>query len=200
MSKPDLKALSTGTVLDPDGTVVKISTLWAEHPVVLVFLRHFACIACRAHAEKIWKERSQFEALGAQLVFIGNGLPHFIESFKEDLGLQGSQIFTDPGLSLYKAAGLERSLLATAGPSALGNLLKLRREGFKAAVIGPGVGDVLQQGGVVAIDTQGEVVYQFVSKYQGHCPSPEETQQLLAILAPPPSRQKRSKASTTART
>jgi hypothetical protein len=34
----DLAAL---TVLDLDGAAVPLGSLWAEHPVVLVFLRHY---------------------------------------------------------------------------------------------------------------------------------------------------------------
>lgn len=29
------------TVLDPDGRVVPLASLWQDHPVVLAFIRHF---------------------------------------------------------------------------------------------------------------------------------------------------------------
>ncbi len=34
-------ALADAEVLSTDGTPTKVATLWAERPVVLVFLRHF---------------------------------------------------------------------------------------------------------------------------------------------------------------
>lgn len=34
-------ALARLTVLDESGTVVPLKGLWAEHPVVLAFVRHF---------------------------------------------------------------------------------------------------------------------------------------------------------------
>jgi hypothetical protein len=35
------EAFSSLTVLDPKGVVVKVASLWAEKPAVIVFLRHF---------------------------------------------------------------------------------------------------------------------------------------------------------------
>lgn len=33
--------LASATVLDPDGSPHRLEELWAERPVVLVFLRHY---------------------------------------------------------------------------------------------------------------------------------------------------------------
>ena len=41
MSDTVPSALADATVLDERGAVVRLGTLWAERPVVLVFLRHF---------------------------------------------------------------------------------------------------------------------------------------------------------------
>jgi hypothetical protein len=37
----DLNALSDVALSDPDGTTHRLGELWRDHPVVLVFLRHF---------------------------------------------------------------------------------------------------------------------------------------------------------------
>ena len=37
----DLAALADITLADPDGTAYRLGDLWADRPVVLVFLRHF---------------------------------------------------------------------------------------------------------------------------------------------------------------
>jgi hypothetical protein len=37
----DVEALSSMRLADPDGETHRLGDLWAERPVVLVFLRHF---------------------------------------------------------------------------------------------------------------------------------------------------------------
>ena len=37
----DLRALAAVTLADPGGKSQRLGDLWAEQPVVLVFLRHF---------------------------------------------------------------------------------------------------------------------------------------------------------------
>lgn len=37
----DIEALSSLELADPDGEIVRLGDLWADRPVVIVFLRHF---------------------------------------------------------------------------------------------------------------------------------------------------------------
>src|SRR5438105_1388446 len=106
MSKPDMKLLSQCTVLDLQGAAKPIAEFWAEQPAILVFLRHFGCIECHAQAKRIWTDHTKYESRGAKIVFIGNGQPHFIQMYKEDLGITDAPIYTDPSLKSFEAAGL----------------------------------------------------------------------------------------------
>ena len=46
----DLAALGALSLSDSTGTKYELGDLWADPPVVLVFLRHFGCLHCREHA------------------------------------------------------------------------------------------------------------------------------------------------------
>ena len=104
----DINALANTTVLDSEGRQLKLGQIWSSGPVILIFLRHFACISCRAHASQVWREKEQYQKNGARIVFIGNGDPSFIEEFRSSLDLQGALILTDPSLESFRAAGLRK--------------------------------------------------------------------------------------------
>ena len=43
----DTRALGAATVLDTAGERVRLADQWADHPAVIVWLRHFGCVFCR---------------------------------------------------------------------------------------------------------------------------------------------------------
>jgi hypothetical protein len=61
-------------------------------------------------------------AKGADLYVIGNGTPNFIAGFRDQTKYQGP-IYTDPSLTVYKAAQLKRSVTSTLDPRSLGKAL-----------------------------------------------------------------------------
>jgi hypothetical protein len=48
----DADRLSAATVLDPDGTSVRLGSLSEDQPAVVVRLRHFGCIFCSGHGAR----------------------------------------------------------------------------------------------------------------------------------------------------
>lgn len=52
------------------GRVLKLSDLWAEKPVLFLFLRRLGCAICRNYAAILRDAVSQFEAKGVQVVAI----------------------------------------------------------------------------------------------------------------------------------
>lgn len=48
---------------DDTGQLVRLSALWQEHPLVLLFVRHFGCPLCREHA------------VGVQRTITDSGMP-----------------------------------------------------------------------------------------------------------------------------
>jgi peroxiredoxin len=171
----DIVSLANHKILDESGEAIKVGTLWRDHPVIFIFLRHFACVGCRAHAVQVWSEREKYEKNGARIVFISNGAPNFIQAFKEDLGITDAKVLTDPELVSFRAAGFRRGFLAALGPKSLVNGLTLMSKGHSNGKVEAGTGDYWQLGGVVVIQTDGRVSYHYISQSLGDYPDAEET-------------------------
>lgn len=103
---------------------------------------------------------SDFEALGARLVIVGNGWPAMAKAFAERSGLPDATLLTDPSLQSYAAAGLKRSALLTLGPRGWLPYIRTMKKGFRQ---GRTKGDPWQQGGALVIAAGGEVLYRHVS-------------------------------------
>ena len=99
--------------------------------MLFVYLRHFACIACRAHAAEIWKDRESYLAKGLRIIFVSNGSPLFIQTFREDLGLDKAEIFTDPERESYQACEFHRSVGRAIGHKGIFNGIKLFAQGHR---------------------------------------------------------------------
>ena len=108
--------------------------------------------------------------LGADLVVIGNGAPHFIAGFRENTGYRGP-LYVDPSLAAYRAANLKRGLLRTLNPSVAVKAVGAWRRGARQ---GGFEGDLAQQGGVLVILPSGEVPYWHVSAIAGDNAPAEE--------------------------
>jgi peroxiredoxin len=176
----DILTLANTTVFAPPGRQLKLGQLWQKQPVIMVFLRHFACIACRAHADQIWQARANYEKTGAKLVFIGNGNPDFIAKFQEDLGMQEALVLTDPSLESFKAAGFRRSYFAILNPKVHAKVRQLKVQGYQYPDTKEGGGSKFQLGGVLAVDTKSKVLYHFRSEYLGDYPSEPHIEMIKA--------------------
>lgn len=164
-------ALGEQTILDENGKQVLVKTLWERTPVVLIFLRHFACIACRAHAREVWNQRRLYEANGTKIAFVGCGSPENIARFRREMHLEGAPIYTDPGLNAFSAAGFKRSFLGSLGFQAAANFLNLASRGYWQTKHRTGDGDKLQLGGVVLVMPDGHVRYKYTSTATGDFPT-----------------------------
>jgi peroxiredoxin len=180
--KPVPEALARVEVLGRDGAKRSLGELWREGPVVLVYLRHFACIACTEHVAELAPHVPALEALGVKVVLIGNGAPHFIDGFiaRNGIGPQ-VEVVTDPSLEVFRLAGMERSRASTYGPRAAYNAGRAMLRGCRQTAI---EGDVLQQGGVVVIDPSGEVAYVHRDRALGdHPPTAEILEAARAVAS-----------------
>ena len=168
-------------VVERDGTQRPLSDLWRDGPVVLVYLRHFACIACTEHVAELAPHLSDLDAMGINVVFVGNGAPNFIEGFVERNGLSPAvEVVTDPSLEVFRIAGMERSRRSTYGPRAVVNAGRAVLRGFRQTAI---EGDALQQGGVIVIAKGGEVAYVHRDRALGdHAPTDEVVAAARALV------------------
>ena len=104
---------------------------------------------CREQAARFNERLTEFEALGAQVIAIGNGTAPMASDFVERFGVDFA-VYTDPRRETYEAAGLIRKLrITTTGLKAAYRALK------GGHLQGRTRGDPMQQGGVLVLDADG---------------------------------------------
>jgi peroxiredoxin len=173
-STVDLFSLSKCKLLGENGEVVIAGDLWKTRTIVFIFLRHFACIACRAHAVQVWAHRAHYEKNNAKIVFVSNGPAMFITGFKEELSLSGAPVFTDPTLESFRACGFMRGFFRALSPRSLLNSASLYKEGHRQGAKTLESGDLWQLGGVVVVKPGNEVAFHFISEATGEFPTDDE--------------------------
>jgi hypothetical protein len=124
---------------------------------------------------QLHREIDSITNAGADVFVIGNGSPSFIEGFREQTKYEGV-IYTDPSLAVFTAAQLERGVLKTLNPLALGKTLGAFARGHRQ---GLNQGDPWQQGGVLVIAAGGEVKWHHASERPGDNAEPS---QIVAAL------------------
>lgn len=149
---------------------ILLGTLWERNPAIMIFLRHFACITCRAHAVEVWGRRKELENNGAKIYFIGSGAPYFVGKFKKELELFDTQIFTDPTLRVFQAAGFERGFFKALHPSGIYNGYQKSKEGHSQGKYEKDAGDLWQLGGVIMIKPGNKLAYHYISEVAGDYP------------------------------
>ena len=170
MAKAVMSAFARCQALNEKGEKVALASFWKHQPAIFVFLRHFSCVASRAHADLVWQQRAEYERYGGKLIFSGNGSATCIAKFKRDLGIEDATVLTDPSLEAFRAAGFERGFLASHGLSSLGNGLKLYLKGYRQFAHHDEDGDRFQLGGVLVISMAGQIRYQYISQATGDFP------------------------------
>jgi peroxiredoxin len=80
----DLDALSNLSLPDQNGTEHRLGDLWADKPVIVVFLRHFGCHNCRDHAVQLRDRYEDLQRQGIDLVAIGTGDQRYAGAFVRD--------------------------------------------------------------------------------------------------------------------
>ena len=120
-------------------------------------------------------QRPRIQALGAELVVVGNGQPEHAQDFQQQYGLT-FPLLVDPDLEAYAAAGLRRDLGSTFNLRTAGNALRALKGGNRQTKT---KGDPWQQGGAFVITPAGEVLLQQVSQAAGDHVDP---QRIIAAL------------------
>src|SRR5437763_1849085 len=79
----------------------RLGELWGQQPAVLVCLRHYGCVFCRAHAVQWHRDQAKSDAAGVRLAVVGQGTPRHAEHFIEEYGLDGMTVLVDPDRKAY---------------------------------------------------------------------------------------------------
>ena len=156
-------------VQDERGAELQLGDLWRDQPAVLVFLRHYGCVFCRAHAVQLHRARDGFEAAGARLAVIGQGTPQQAEEFRRVQSI-ALPVYSDPERRSYDAAGAKvATLTELVNPRTvargIGHTVTSRlRQGSIAVHQGRLVDNPAQLGGVLVIAPDDSVRYAHMSE------------------------------------
>jgi hypothetical protein len=107
-------------------------------------------------------------ARGVRLVVIGNGAPYQARAFREEEGIP-FDLWVDPDMTAYAAAGLHRSMGKTLSHRSLGHAWRAWKTGARQSKV---QGDPWQLGGAFLITPEGKALFTHVSSEAGDHPSP----------------------------
>jgi hypothetical protein len=97
---------------------VSFASLFAAHRTIAVFIRHFWCPLCQDYMASLkalvqpemlsrWSEAADVRGRLVSFVVISNGAHGMIRKYRRMFGLPFN-VYTDPGLAVYKALGMGR--------------------------------------------------------------------------------------------
>jgi hypothetical protein len=92
-----------------------IRELSEDHPLLLIFLRHFGCTFCREALADVAEIRGSLEALGAHVAFVHMQPPEVADAWFDRYHLRDVPRFSDPDRALYRAFGLGAGSLVELG-------------------------------------------------------------------------------------
>ena len=148
-------------LVDVDGAVVKLSTLWAERPVVLIFLRHLACTFCQQQIAWLRRDLDKFKTAGVDIVCIAQGTAKIGKAYSLLYALPFPLLLCDDELAVYKSYGLMRGQgLRSLTPRVLWLGLIAFLQGFVQKKM---EGDGNQYGGGFVIEKGGYIRYLYRS-------------------------------------
>jgi hypothetical protein len=119
---------------------------------------------------QLHRDIAKLRAAGAEMIVIGNGGPSFLAGFREQTGWDGP-LYTDPSLTVYRAAGLKRGMTRTFHPFALGGTIRALARGARQ---GRTQGDPWQQGGVIVVARDGRVRWHHAADHSADNPSADD--------------------------
>lgn len=155
-------ALAPITLPDHDGRPIRLGSLWERHSAALVWLRHYGCLYCRAHAREIDAARDAFDHAGVVPVLIGMGTAEDAATFREQLRI-AVPVLADGERQSYRAAGARIGGVAgLASPRVIIRALPAMLRGQVRQ--GRTVGHVAQLGAAAVIAPGGEVVFHHVAR------------------------------------
>jgi peroxiredoxin len=131
-------AAALGAIELPDAfnRPVRLSSLFATSPTVVVHLRHFGCLYCRQQLAKLQAALPAFQKLKAQVVAIGTGDVAYAKKLTDEMGLQFT-VLSDDNVKSYEAVQAKTiSLLHWVAPSNLMTMKTVMGLGYKQGVAG----------------------------------------------------------------
>ncbi|MBM3128174.1 MAG: AhpC/TSA family protein [Chloroflexi bacterium] len=148
---PDAEILTT------ENKAIRLSSLWKEKTILLVFTRHFGCPQCKEMLAQIVEAKSEIARAGLTIAAVTQGDPDAARVFCEQRA-PGIACLADPERKAYRAFGLERGSLwqVMLSPQVLLGTLRAWWRGHKTE-LPPRSQDVMQMSGAFIIGTDGKI-------------------------------------------
>lgn len=148
---PDLE------ILTAENKLIRLSSLWEDKTLLLVFTRHFGCPQCKEMLSQIVAAKSEIARAGLTIVVVTQGNPEAARTFCEQHA-PGIACLADPERKAYRAYGLERGSLwqVILSPQVLLGTLRAWRRGHKTG-LPPRGQDVMQMSGLFVIGADGKI-------------------------------------------
>ncbi len=152
-------------LLDIEGKMVKLSSLWQEKPLLLAFTRHFGCTQCKEMLDELVHGKEKIEQAGLNLAVVNQGSPELTAIFAEKFA-PGLLMLCDPERKVYEAYGLEQGNLFQTflNPKVWSAVSRARKKGFQVETP-PSGQDAMQMSGTFIIGTNGHI---FLPYYYDH--------------------------------
>ncbi len=160
---------------------VDLRTLSFQHPIMLVFLRHFGCIFCKEAIDEIAEKRHSIEKAGVEIVFVHMSDENTANEYFSRYHLENPTFVCDPHQRYYAAFGLQRgSFKQIFGLQVWMRGYQLQNEkGYKLEV-SKHLGDAFQMPGVFIIQ-DGEVKEKFIHEHAAQRPDYERLVQCCTV-------------------
>lgn len=161
---PDLSLFDSG------GALVPLAQFWSAQPLLIFFMRHFGCAACREHLFQIRGAYTALQAQGSAVVAVAQHDPDLTARYAQTYHLP-FPVLADPARQAYQAFGVvEGTYWETAGPHVVAHQIKLSLQG-NVMGLPRSVGASRQLGGTFVVDTGGVVQFAHLARPVYHYPA-----------------------------
>ena len=137
------------------GAPIRLSSLWAEHPLLLAFVRHFGCTQCKVMLEELHQCLPDMQRHHISMAAITQGAVSETQEFCEEYA-PNILCLCDPQHTVYRAYGLGRGTLVQIllDPQIWRSNAQARKNGYPAHMPPQGQ-DALLMSGVFIIGPDG---------------------------------------------
>ncbi len=145
-------------VLDSEGKLIQLSSLWKDSVLVLAFTRHFGCPQCKEMVDQLISAHPALTAKGLRLAIVSHASAESAKRFCEQRA-PGVICLADPNRDAYHAYGLYRGTFwqTLISPRIWRSNQQLAKtKGYKAEIPPPGQ-DAYQMAGTFIIGMDGRV-------------------------------------------
>ena len=158
------------SLFNSSGMTVPLARFWSTQPLLIFFMRHFGCAACREHLFQIRNAYTSIQSCGGAVVVISQHDPDLTARYVQTYHVPFTAL-ADPTRHAYQAFGvIEGTYWETAGPHAVAHQIKLSLQG-NVMGLPRSVSASRQLGGTFIVDTNGIIQFAHLARPIYHYPA-----------------------------